>query len=177
MNGNLVKELRNNGIRITNKPVVYYWWFKKHCVPRLLKILENHYDRDKIKDKTINENVFSLLYVGCALDGHERLVKYHILDRSDFHKTGVQNKRLSSLRQTLCGLLKYPMSSGKKNVNIFMDDNCYVEWEIVTAMELNNNEKKFIVSNYLPLNYQNTKGILTTQYRRILSQSKSKMRR
>jgi hypothetical protein len=172
-----VKDIRNNDIKITEKPMVYYWWFKKDVFEKLLSKLKSEIKFEKIKLKKFNSVEYGLLYIGKAKNGHERLVKYHMLDYNKFHEKGVQNGRLSSLRQTLCGLLDLPMSKSKKEVNNFMDENCIVEWEQCTLEELNRVEETKIRGNYLPLNYQNTVGILTPKHRKILRESKKQMRK
>jgi hypothetical protein len=69
------------------------------------------------------------------------------------------------------------MLSSKLQINDFMDQNCFVEYETCRIDELDKLEHDKIKKNYLPLNYQNTKGILTSKHRKILSQSKKRMRR
>ncbi|WP_304143797.1 GIY-YIG nuclease family protein [Mesoflavibacter zeaxanthinifaciens] len=171
-----VKEIRTTDLRITNNPIIYYWWFRTDSLKRLLNKLESQVDFDKIKTKFINESEYGLLYIGQAKKGHDRLIKYHILDSNNFHLKGVENGRLSSLRTTLCGLLEFPMSKSKDLINDFMDKNCVVEWEKCELDELNIYEKERIQNNYLPLNYQHTKETLTKEHRKILSKSKKKMR-
>lgn len=172
-----VKNIRENNIKITKKPIVYYWWFKTNIFNNLLSKLESEIEFEKVKLKTINGIEYGLLYIGQAKNGHDRLVKYHMLDYNNFHEKGVENGRLSSLRTTLCGLLDLPMSKSKKKVNAFMDESCVVEWEICTLEELNEFEQTKIKGNYLPLNYQHTKGILTSKHRKILRESKKRMRK
>jgi hypothetical protein len=167
-----VKSLRLAKAKITDKPIIYKWWFRETIVPRLLKKLKSEVQMNKIEYK----DGFALLYVGRGKNGHDRLVRYHILDSSNFHKTGVKNGRLSSLRQTLCGLLGCKMSSGCATVNGFMDENCRVEWEIVDATQLLKREATEIRSHYLPLNSQHTKGILSSNHRRILATLKNHVR-
>jgi hypothetical protein len=69
------------------------------------------------------------------------------------------------------------MSLSKIAINDFMDQNCFVEFETCSLQELDKLEHEKIKNNYLPLNYQNTIGILTSKHRKILSQSKKLMRR
>ncbi|MCF7569678.1 hypothetical protein L3X37_15125 [Sabulilitoribacter arenilitoris] len=177
MNKKSVKEIRQNGIEITNEPIVYYWWFKTDIFNQLLNKLNSEIDLNKIKRNQFDGIEYGLLYIGQAKKGHDRLVKYHMLDSSNFHLKGVENGFLSSLRTTLCGLLELPMSVSKNEVNQFMDENCVVEWENCTLLELNELEKNRIQGNYLPLNYQHTKGVLTKEHRKILSESKKLMRK
>ena len=172
-----VEEIRLREIKITNEPIVYYWWFKTEIFGDLLNKLYSEIDLNKIKRKVFDGIEYGLLYVGQAKKGHDRLIKYHILDSNDFHRKGVENGLLSSLRTTLCGLLELPMSLSKDEVNEFMNRNCIVEWENCTIDELNELEKNRIQSNYLPLNYQHTKDILTKKHRKILSESKKMMRK
>jgi hypothetical protein len=177
MNKNSVKEIRKKGIEITNDPIVYFWWFRTEIFNHLLNKLNSEIELNKIKIKEFNGIKYGLLYVGQAKKGNDRLVKYHILDSNNFHQKGVENGFLSSLRTTLCGLLELPMSESKKEVNEFIDENCIVEWENCTLLELNELEINRIRNNYLPLNYQHTKEILTKEHRKILSKSKKLMRK
>ncbi len=172
-----VANIRLQDTKITKEPIVYYWWFKTACFCQLLSLLDEELDNEKIVIKEINNEPYALLYIGKGKNGHDRLIKYHIHDSQNFHNTGVENGRLSSLRQTLCGLLQLPMSSSKLQINAFMDQNCFVEYETCRIDELDKLEHDKIKNNYLPLNYQNTKGILTFKHRKILSQSKKRMRR
>lgn len=172
-----VANIRLQDTKITKEPIVYYWWFKTACFSQLLGLLDEELDNEKIVIKEINNEPYALLYIGKGKNGHDRLIKYHIHDSQNFHNTGVENGRLSSLRQTLCGLLQLPMSSSKLQINDFMDQNCFVEYETCSIDELDKLEHDKIKKNYLPLNYQNTKGILTSKHRKILSQSKKRMRR
>ena len=172
-----VSHIRLHDVKITKEPIVYYWWFKTSCFKQLLSLPYEEIDNEKIVIKEINRESYGLLYIGKGKNGHDRLIKYHILDSQNFHNTGVENRRLSSLRQTLCGLLQLPMTTSKLQINNFMDQNCYVEFETCSLFELDELEHEKIRNNYLPLNYQKTKGILTSAHRKILSQSKKMMRR
>lgn len=172
-----VANIRLQDTKITKEPIVYYWWFKTACFSKLLSLLDEELDNEKIVIKEIDNEPYALLYIGKGKNGHDRLIKYHIHDSQNFHDTGVENGRLSSLRQTLCGLLQLPMSSSKLQINDFMDQYCFVEYETCKIDELDKLELDKIKNNYLPLNYQNTKGILTSKHRKILSQSKKRMRR
>lgn len=172
-----VSDIRLQDFKITKDPIVYYWWFKTNCFRQLLSLVYEEIDIEKIDVKEINNEYYGLLYIGKGKNGHDRLIKYHILDSQNFHSTGVENGRLSSLRQTICGLLQLPMSTSKREINDFMDQNCFVEFKTCSLQDLDKFEHEKIINNYLPLNYQNTKGILTSKHRKILSQSKKIMRR
>ena len=171
-----VRKYRDQTQKITDRPIIYKWWFKQNIISLLLEKLISEIDMSRILVK----NGYALLYIGSAINGHNRLIKYHILDANNFHTKGVSNGRLSSLRQTLCGLLDCNMSSGFSFINNFIDDYCRIEWRTVnveTKKDIEVLEKKEIRGNYLPLNWKNTKGILSTQHRRILTSSKKSVRR
>lgn len=169
-----VVSYRNNKRNITNKPIIYKWWFRNEIVDQLLQGLSSEIKREKISCK----GNYSLLYIGCGKNGHNRLIKYHILDSNKFHQKGVANGRLSSLRQTLCGLLGYEMSTACDKINSFIDENCKVEWyEVENINDIKRMEKEEISKNYLPLNYHNTIGMLTPQHRKLLTELKKKVRR
>jgi hypothetical protein len=172
-----VSNIRIQDIKITKEPIVYYWWFKTSCFNNLLSLLNGEINVENIVTKKINNEDYGLLYIGKGKNGHDRLIKYHIYDSQNFHNSGVVNGRLSSLRQTLCGLLQLQMSISKVAINDFMDQNCFVEFETCSLQELDNLEHQKIRNNYLPLNFQNTLGILTSNHRKILTQSKKRMRR
>lgn len=172
----LVSDIIGRNIKITSNPIIYYWWFRSDCLSNLLYKLNNVCDSSKILRATINDIEYALLYVGKAKNGNSRLIKYHILDSNNFHQKGVQNGRLSSLRTTLCGLLDYPMSLSKEKVDFFIAQNCMVEWGECSEEELLIIEKEKIQSNYLPLNFQHTKNILSKEHRMILSHAKKQMR-
>ena len=170
------KDVRSENITITNNPIIYFWWFKDSCVKDLLSPLWKEMNHDQISYTEFDDSKYALLYIGKAKKGHDRLIKYHILDSGKFHEKGVNNGRLSSLRQTLCGLLEQPMSEAKQYIDNFMDENCIVQYDECTLDELDLIEKERIQSNYLPLNYQHTKGVLSKEHRKILSSLKKEMR-
>lgn len=171
-----VGNIRLQDIKITKDPIVYYWWFKTDCFKQLLSLLNEEIDYKKIVIKEINNKHYGLLYIGKGKNGHDRLIKYHIHDSQNFHESGVENRRLSSLRKTLCGLLQLPMSTSKGEINDFMDKNCIVEFDICSLQELNKLELDKITNNYLPLNYHHTTKYLTGRHRAILTECKKSMR-
>lgn len=172
----MIKVLQLRSRKITCQPIIYRWWFRDEVVPLLLAKLDSEISYERI----IRRGGYSLLYIGSGIDGNGRLVKYHILDSGKFHSSGVQNGRLSSLRQTLCGLLGYAMSEGMEKINQFMDENCMVDWEEypgVSKKDLNQIEKCIIQRNYLPLNWQHTRNTLTRRHRKLLTECKKMVRR
>lgn len=172
-----VKDIRESDEKITNQPIIYYWWFKVSVLKILLEDNQLDYDFLKLKIKELNSQNYALLYIGKAKKGNERLVDYHILDKGNFHKEKtVLNGRLSSLRQTLCGLLHLNMISAKQNINEFMDKNCFVEWSEVIDDDLSNCERAILQKNYLPLNCHHQTHNFEKNYRRILSSLKKQFK-
>jgi hypothetical protein len=161
--------------KVPKRPIVYRWWFKGPSARALLKPFKNEVKIREIEKR----NGYWLLYIGRGKNGYERLVKWHILDTSNFHrKKTVKSGRLSSLRQTICGLKKRRMSSSRDWVSAFMRSNCKVEWdELKKGKELFEQEREEIESHYLPLNFQHTTNKLTSAHRGILSKLKRQMKR
>lgn len=157
--------------------IIYYFWFNKNCFNELFKLLEEVIDYSKIKIKKFNEEEYGLLYIGETKIGYKRLIEWHILDSQNLHEKGVINKTLSSLRQTLCGLLELEMSKSREKITNFFLKNCIIEYEECEKDKLKEIEKEKIKSFYLPLNYQHTSKNLTKRHREILSDSKNKQRK
>ena len=172
-----VNRIRANNIHITNGPIIYYWWFKKSVLDTLLRTNRLEFDESRVKKLDFENDVYVLLYIGKGKNGNARLVNYHILDQDNYHRLKyVQNGRLSSLRQTLCGLLGMNMSESKEAINEFMDKNCLVDWEEVSQEELNEKEKKKIGDNYLPLNHHHQTNNFSTEYRQNRTRLKTQYR-
>jgi hypothetical protein len=137
--------------KITTAPIIYFWYFSKEDTKKLLEPLDSCIEFDKIKFIQIDGKDYFLLYIGKAKNGHQRLIDYHILDKANYHDKGVENKRLSSLRQTISGLLNIDMSKSKDSVDDVFN-NCYVDFKEVDEDILSKTEKEYIASYYLPLN-------------------------
>jgi hypothetical protein len=172
-----VSSIRTHNITITKEPIVYCWWFKTNCYIQLFSLLGKEIDYTRIVTKEIDKEIYGLLYIGKGKNGHGRLINYHIHDSQNFHNSGVENGRLSSLRQTLCGLLQLPMTTSKELINNFINENCAIEYDVCELNQLDVIEHNKIRGNYLPLNYQSTKDILTKEHRKILRKCKREMRR
>lgn len=73
------------------------------------------------------------------------------------------------------------MSTSKTKIDNFLDNHCKIEWEsypnIKSKKELEMIEKELIRNNYLPLNWQNTKGILSRKHRYLLTDAKNRVRK
>lgn len=160
--------------RITTSPILYTWWFQKEGALQLLQPLLAQLDLGNIHKQQFEGQEYYLLYVGIGKNGHGRLIDYHILDKNRFHEKGVANGLLSSLRQTLCGLLGLNMSSAKAQIDLFIDTHAAVEFTVYDIKALHTSEKDMIRQSYPPLNYQHTTSIFTKEHRRILRALKKK---
>jgi len=67
-----VATIRSQNIKITNGPIVYYWWFNIACFEQLFKFLRQEIDLNQIKIKEINEIHYGLLYIGKGKNGNSR---------------------------------------------------------------------------------------------------------
>jgi len=167
-----VKDIKNQ--KITTNPIVYFWYFKEDIANKLLIPLKECIDFSKITYKIINNTKYYLLYVGKAKNGHQRLIEYHILDKQNYHQKGIENKRLSSLRQTISALLGIDMSISKEKVDEVFN-TCIVDWREFNEKELEKNETLFIQQHYLPLN--DLHSIIPKECRQILRQLKKEYRK
>jgi hypothetical protein len=170
-----VSELRNK--TIVKTPILYKWWFKKDAALKLITPLLDEISIEKIVKVTANNIEYWMLYVGIGINGHQRLIEYHILDKNKFHERGVINGRLSSLRQTISGLLFIHMSKSKKVIDEFIDSNCLIEFDEVSIEKISTLEKVTIQHEYPVLNYMGTKLIFTKSHRRILTALKKQVKK
>ena len=110
-----VSNLRNNLNKIPKTSGVYRWWFKNDAAQTLLKSLPLTPDEiSKIQKMPIEGEEYWALYFGIGGDLRKR-IRNHIKG----------NYKGSTLRQTIMALTGW--SEG--DINTFMDDNCYWEWE------------------------------------------------
>ena len=110
-----VSNLRNNLNKIPKTSGVYRWWFKNDAAQTLLKSLPLTPDEiSKIQKMPIEGKEYWALYFGIGGDLRKR-IRNHIKG----------NYKGSTLRQTIMALTGW--SEG--DINTFMDDNCYWEWE------------------------------------------------
>ena len=171
-----VTAIRHGKISVDSSPIIYYWWFKESSVKILLRKLHDYILWNELSFKNVNGQKYVLLYVGKGKNGKARLADYHILDKSNFHKTGIANSRISSLRASICGLLDITMSSGKNDVDKFIDENCLVNWTVEKG-DLKTAELISIESNYLPLNDHHLNSIYAKEHRKIIRDCKKNMRK
>ncbi len=157
-----VKELRpliegrNNPVE--KEPGVYRWWFKRDKALELLKSYPN-LDVCRLQTHEIAGEVYVALYFGISKDMKQR-AKWHVCQHHI--PSAVSSGFLSTLRQTLSALLKVDMSKSEDAVNIFMDKNCYWEWDYTaTLLEAKGIEHSELTqSEYCyPLNIQGNKTV------------------
>ncbi len=162
-----VKELREEKYAsVCKRSGIYKWWFRGTAIDSLLTPLGN-VNKEQLLHKKINNVGYYALYFGIAKSCRERLA-WHI--GQHHNPSSVKSGYLSTLRQTLSALLGCNMTKSEKEVNEFMDDNCYLEWEYT-----NNREEAHIIesselcNNYYPLNIQGNK-VVPCEIKRKLSQ-------
>lgn len=160
-----VKDIRDHKFSgIEKRYGIYKWWFHDDSVKTLLSPLPlEPVDFSTLgQHKIINNQPYTLLYVGIAAgeNGIRGRFKWHIAQNHS--KSTISKGYLSTLRRTLMGLLMNRSTDtfytfGEKRLNDFMDENCYLEWDYynnVNKQGLEVIESKIINSGYYPLNIQ-----------------------
>lgn len=110
-------------------PGVYCWWFKQDVALELLKAFPE-FDRDKLQSRQIDGETYLALYFGISKNLKER-IEWHVSQQHT--PSAVKSGYLSTLRQTLSGILGENMSISEQSVNNLIDDNCYWEWECTSS--------------------------------------------
>lgn len=156
-----VKELRillnQKQIGITNCSGVYCWWFRKNAAETLIaNIPLTESETKRISKRIIGNDEYWALYFGISKDMLNR-AKWHILQKHTL--STVINGALSTLRQTLSGLLGNRMTESENIVNQFIDDNCYWEWEYDTNPKLRESEELSSGTKCYPLNIQENRTV------------------
>lgn len=148
-------ESRNNPIK--ELPGVYCWWFKKDSASEFLKSLLPKLEENKLKSCEINGEVYWALYFGMSNDLKQR-IKWHLCQHHTI--SSVKSGFLSTLRQTLSALLRINMSDSEREINDFMDKNCYWEWNYTsTKSAAEDFEKRELQQTeyYYPLNIRHNR--------------------
>lgn len=159
-----VKDIRDHKFSgIEKRHGIYKWWFHDDSVKTLLSPLPlEPVDFSTLgQHKIINNQPYTLLYVGIAAgeNGIRGRFKWHIAQNHS--KSTISKGYLSTLRRTLMGLLMNRSTDtfytfGEKRLNDFMDENCYLEWdyEDIDKRSLEDAESDIINDGYYPLNIQ-----------------------
>ena len=156
-----VKELRvrlsQKQSGITNRSGVYCWWFRRDAAETLIaNIPLTESETKRISKRIISNDEYWALYFGISKDMLNR-AKWHILQKHTL--SAVRNGRLSTLRQTLSGLLKNRMTESENVVNQFIDDNCYWEWEYDADPKLRESKELSSDNKCYPLNIQENRAV------------------
>ena len=155
----------------------YIWWFPEEVANELIKHLT--VDRQKIQVKQIDGQLYYALYFGIASSkgGLRQRIKWHTAVINPHTPACVQNRTLSTLRQTICGLKEWRMAeeSTEDKVNQIINE-CYWEWEkhatphVIEKRELNN------VNACYPLNIRGNNTV-SKECRKELIRLRSKYRK
>lgn len=156
MNFNRI-EVKKFRLPCSKQAGVYRWWFPEERAKSLLSALDG-VDYESIEKKTINDKQYWCLYFGSSSD----LVQRFYWHTTQAHSaTAIKNSALSTLRQTICALLKINQSdaTAKQKVDDILDE-CYWEWYATSSIEeAKEIEKKELENGYYPLNIQNNEGV------------------
>lgn len=156
-----IANIRANLTNLSTDSVVYRWWFKDGST--IVTELKNNSDIDcsKLITTIIDGTTYYALYVGIGVNCQQRF-KWHIQQKHI--PSSVKSGFLSTLRQTLSALLNIDMTLSEHVVNIFMDQNCILEWDLYghtskQQLELIENSIINEPSGYYPLNIQKNKNV------------------
>lgn len=112
----------------------YVWWFPQEEANALIEPLKGFIDADKLEKvqvEQIDGKTYYALYFGIASKkgGLLQRIKWHTAVINPHTKACVGSRTLSTLRQTICGLMGWPMVG--QNTQKLVDDiirECYWEW-------------------------------------------------
>ena len=155
----------------------YIWWFPEEVANELIEHLT--VDRQKIQVKEIYGQLYYALYFGIASSkgGLRQRIKWHTAAINPHTAACVRNRTLSTLRQTICGLMGLPMVGKETQDDVDeIIEKCYWEWtehDNPHEIELNqlNNENACY-----PLNIKENNTI-SKECRKELIRSRSEFRK
>ena len=120
-----VKSLRNNIQKLPDKPGIYAWWARENELQIILNSLNLQYAA--IKNSLEEQNGYYCVYVGIAArESVKSRLSWHIKQQNTI--SSVKSGFLSTLRQSLAGILNVPMTDTAR-VNAFMDE-LYVSYSV-----------------------------------------------
>ena len=105
MNFNRI-EVKKFRLPCSKQAGVYRWWFPEERAKSLLNAL-NGVDYEPIEKEEINGKQYWCLYIGSSSDLEQRFYWHTTQGHSP---TAIKNSTLSTLRQTICALLKINQS-------------------------------------------------------------------
>lgn len=143
---------------LSQDPVVYQWWFPS--IPEILRDPTWDIEIDRIDKKEIENQTYYLMYVGIGSHCQQRL-SWHIVQRHTL--SNVRSGYLSTLRQTLCAILKLDMTTpiAQQKVDELMD-KCYVEWNLYPGKskeDIEDIESELLKKGYYPLNIDKNENL------------------
>ena len=143
-----------------NSSGVYRWWFKEDVF--VLADFPRFTNNLNLQSRIIDSETYYALYFGMSKAMKER-IKWHVCNA---HKqSAVKSGFLSTLRQSISALLKLEMSKSECQVNKFMDDYGYLEWDYTNseqdAKDIEHAELTQLDYSY-PLNIQGNKTVSKT---------------
>ncbi len=156
MNFNRI-EVKKFRLPCSKQAGVYRWWFPEERAKSLLSAL-NGVDYESIKKEEINGKQYWCLYIGSSSDLEQRFYWHTTQAHS---ATAIKNSALSTLRQSICALLKINQSdaTAKQKVDDILDE-CYCEWCAISSIEeAKEIEKKELKNEYYPLNIKDNEGV------------------
>ena len=156
MNFNRI-EVKKFRLPCSKQAGVYRWWFPEERAKSLLSALDG-VDYEPIKKEPINDKQYWCLYFGSSSDLVQRFYWHTTQGHST---TAIKNSALSTLRQSICALLKINQSdaTAKQKVDDVLDE-CYWEWYATSSIgDAKEIEKKELKNGYYPLNIQNNEGV------------------
>ena len=150
-------EVKKYRLPCSKQAGVYRWWFPEERAKSLLSAL-NGVDYESIEKKPINDEQYWCLYVGSSSDLEQRFYWHTTQAHS---ATAIKSGALSTLRQTICALLKINQSdaTAKQKVDDILDE-CYFEWYATPSFEeADTKEKEELEKGYYLLNIQKNIGV------------------
>lgn len=167
-----VKKLRSR-INAADSPVLYKWWFK-HDNRIWDKFVSNGIDTARLEVRNIDGEDYYALYVGIGASCISRF-RWHIIPSVHHTPSAVKSGVISTLRKTLCALLDLKLLGAEQLVNQYMDDNCFLEWELfqkgIDKPGLEDIESDSINAGYYALNIQSN-GAVPKEWLRYLKDSR-----
>lgn len=136
---------------------VYRWWFPEERAKSLLSALHG-VDYEPIDKEEINDKQYWCLYFGVSSDLEQRFYWHTTQAHS---ATAIKSGTLSTLRQTICALLKINQSdaTAKQKVDDILDE-CYWEWYATLSIEeAKEIEKEELKKGYYLLNIKDNEGV------------------
>lgn len=112
----------------------YVWWFPQEEANALIEPLKEFIDADKLRKvqvEQIDGKTYYALYFGIASKkvGLLQRIKWHTAEINPHTAACVRSRTLSTLRQTICGLMELPMVGTETQEKVDeIIKKCYWEW-------------------------------------------------